>query len=321
MVVLAGEHGAAHAAEAIAAVAGPAARRPLVLAAGDRVPAFGGEGALVLVLGGASASASGDRGGGPAGSMGALAVGAARRGADVVVVSEEGALADSARAAGLPLALVEPAAAGFPPDDPAQRACFASLLAAGLLLAGAARVFPGSGEAVEAARVQAALRGAELASPGGGVAGTLAAALRSAVPLAVGSVAVGALAARRLKAAVTAAAKKPAVAAAYPSFATEELCGFGQLGDVTRQLVVAVEVRCDHEHPAADRWFSRARALVDEAVVRSVELRAGGEGAAAQLVDLVAIADAAAVMLATAEGVDAGPLAAATEVLGPVRSR
>ncbi len=138
----------------------------------------------------------------------------------------------------------------------------------------------------------------------------LAARLERAIPLALASDGIGAVAAWRLQAAVNQSAKSPALSATFPVAASETLCGFGQLGDVTRQLLVLVELRSDHELAGADQWFRASRPLLDEVVAATVTIRAAGEGALAQLLDLVLIADAAALLAATSEGVDPLPLPA-----------
>ena len=61
------------------------------------------------------------------------------------------------------------------------------------------------------------------------------------------------------------------------------MCGWGQHGDVTRQVFTLVDLRHDYEHPQELRRFDLVRELLDEVVHDVVEVRAEGEGPLAQL--------------------------------------
>jgi glucose/mannose-6-phosphate isomerase len=103
-------------------------------------------------------------------------------------------------------------------------------------------------------------------------------------------------------------AKAPAFANRIPELCHNEAAGWGQHGDVTRQVLTIVRLRHDFEHPHG----SRRRGLVDERVLEVVadllEVRAEGEVPLAQLLDLVLLGDYTALEMAAAAGVDPGPI-------------
>lgn len=313
-VLLAGGSGAEHAAAAVVVLATPHSPVPVVRA-GAELPGWVGPRSLVLVLGRPDVP----------GGWRLTAEQASGRGAAVWRI---GSLSAAPHPAGPPQPH-QPSSAGvelhLPADDVAQRLSFAPLTAAALTaLAGvglldARRV----ASSVRAAADQLTSRLAELAGPSGsGESGAgaaieaLAARLSRTIPLVLASEGIGGVAAWRLQAAVNQSAKSPALAATLPGAITEGLCAFGQLGDVTRQLLVLVELRSDHELAAAAGWFAAARPLLDEVVAATVTVTAAGDGALAQLLDLVLVADAAALLTAGREGIDALALPAAAGVYG-----
>ena len=75
------------------------------------------------------------------------------------------------------------------------------------------------------------------------------------IPLVYGSAGVSAVAARRWKAQINLNAKTPAFCAALPELAHDELAGWGQSGDVTRQVVTLVLLRHDGEDAEGVRMF------------------------------------------------------------------
>jgi glucose/mannose-6-phosphate isomerase len=304
-VLVVGTSGAVHAARAVAELAAPRCPVPVVVAPAGTLPAWVGADTLVVALGDDVAH----------GAVLARLVQAVSRGALLAAVSGPGPVLELARRVGAAAVEIEGAA-----GDLAQRAGFAPMVAGGLgALAGLGLLERAeTAEAVAAGVAQARARLGELSSPGSGAAGELAGHLHRAVPLAVASEGIGALAAARLESAVNQNAKSPALRSSYPSFVTETLCGFGQLGDVTRQLLVLVELRSDHELEGAAGHLEAARPLLDEVVAASMTVRAAGAGALAQLVDLVLVVDAASLLSAAAEGVDPLPLPAAEAVLGRV---
>ncbi len=116
------------------------------------------------------------------------------------------------------------------------------------------------------------------------------------------------MAATRWKNQVNENAKAPAFAHVLPEVCHNELCGWGQHGDVTRQVLTLIELR--HGHETAD--IARRFTLMDEQMLEVVAdicvVEAEGEGPLAQLFDLVLVGDVMSLHLAEDAGVDPGPI-------------
>ncbi len=135
----------------------------------------------------------------------------------------------------------------------------------------------------------------------------LARRLRPTLTLAYGAGPIGASAANRWKGQINENAKVAAFAAALPDLAVHELEGWGQHGDITRQVFSLVTLRHDHEHPADAARFADVEAFVEEVVHARHEVRAEGDGPLAQLLDLWFQADVVSCHLARAHEIDPGP--------------
>ena len=101
--------------------------------------------------------------------------------------------------------------------------------------------------------------------------------------------------------------RRPAFCNVYPELCHNELAGWGQNGDATRQLITLVNLRHDAEHPQVSRRFDLVAEVLREVVADIVEVRAAGEGDLAQLLDLAMIGDFVSLHLAGHEGIDPGP--------------
>ena len=102
-------------------------------------------------------------------------------------------------------------------------------------------------------------------------------------------------------------AKSPAFFNVYPELCHNEVAGWGQHGDATRQLITLVNLRHDAEHPQVSRRFDLVADVLREVVADVIEVRAAGEGDLAQLLDLALIGDFVSLHLAGHEGIDPGP--------------
>jgi glucose/mannose-6-phosphate isomerase len=118
----------------------------------------------------------------------------------------------------------------------------------------------------------------------------------------------GGLAALRWKNQFNENAKVPAFCHQIPELTHNEICGWGQHGDVTRQVFRLILLRHDFEHPQVSRRFDLTTELVDEVVAAVEEVRAEGEGALAQVFDLMLFGDFTSLYLAFQEDVDPGPV-------------
>ena len=125
---------------------------------------------------------------------------------------------------------------------------------------------------------------------------------------------LGAAAALRWKAQINENAKSPAFYNVYPELCHNEVAGWGQQGDVTRQVITLVNLRHNAEHPQVARRFDLVTELLREVVADVIEVRAGGEGELAQLLDLALVGDFTSLHLAGREGVDPGPIPVLDEI-------
>jgi glucose/mannose-6-phosphate isomerase len=130
------------------------------------------------------------------------------------------------------------------------------------------------------------------------------------IPLFHGGGALGAVAAMRWKADVNQNAKAPAFWNTHPELDHNEICGWAQHGDVTRQVLTLVELRHGFEHERLAPRFDAVRDQLEECVYQVLTVAAEGEGRLAQLLDLMYLGDWVSCYLALANDVDPGPIAA-----------
>jgi glucose/mannose-6-phosphate isomerase len=128
------------------------------------------------------------------------------------------------------------------------------------------------------------------------------------------------VAAYRFKCQVNENAKAPAFSGSVPEMCHNEICGWGQHGDVTRQIMTVVRFRHDDEHPQVARRFDLTHDVLDEVVHAVFDVRAEGEGALAQLFDLVLQGDFVSLHLAELAGVDPGPIPVLEDLKAALRS-
>ena len=291
-VVLLGMGGSGAAADAVAAVASALLPVPVLTVKGYECPAFVGDGSLVFAI-----SASG----GTEETIQA-ATDAAVGGARMVVVTGGGELGRLGDSWGAPVIQV-------PGDIPQPRAALPSMAMPPLVVLEEIGLLPGATYWIDAALEQLRRRRDELAVAGDtSAAADVARRIGRTVPLISGGGAVGAAAARRWQTQVNENAKAPAFSSAQPELCHNEVCGWGQHGDVTRQVITAVALRHDGEHPQVGRRFELVGELLREVVADVVEVRAEGDGDLAQLMDLVLFGDYVSLWMAAEAGIDPGPV-------------
>jgi glucose/mannose-6-phosphate isomerase len=291
-LLLLGAGEGATSARVVSAVAEPLLPVPLVRSSDFGAPGFASETTLVLAL---SWDEEHDE------IIEACTGGLAPR-APLVVIGGAGVLAEAAAARG-------GAVVPLPPGIPVARAAVAPLVTATVTLLEAAGLFPGAGPWVDEAVAQLTRRRDEVAGATEpfGALGRLARRIAGTMPLVQGAGPIGAAASAALAARVRLDAKAPAWWSSVPALAHDEIAGWGQHGDVTRQVISAVQLRHDHEHPALDARFAALNDLQGEVLAGIHELRAAGDGALAQALDLVLQGDLLALALAAAAGLDPGP--------------
>ncbi|HEX2117823.1 MAG TPA: SIS domain-containing protein, partial [Acidimicrobiales bacterium] len=90
--------------------------------------------------------------------------------------------------------------------------------------------------------------------------------------------------------------------------------GWGQHGDITRQMFTLVNLRHDFEHPQVMHRFKLTADLLDEVVSSVEEVQAEGEGELAQLLDLILVGNLTSLHMAFQEGIDPGPIPAQEQI-------
>ncbi len=165
---------------------------------------------------------------------------------------------------------------------------------------------------VQAASEALARRRDALVAPGRAAA-ELARRLGRTIPLVYGSAGVAAVAADWWKAQVNLNAKAPAFAATLPGLTHDELAGWGQGGDVTRQTMSLVLLRHAGEGPRAASLFAAVRAATDEVMADIFEVQGEGDDDLTRFFDLVLLGQLVSLHLAAREGVDPGPVPAVEE--------
>ena len=121
-------------------------------------------------------------------------------------------------------------------------------------------------------------------------------------------------AALRWKCQINESAKSPAFWNVHPELGHNEVAGWGQHGDATRQLITLVNLRHDAEHPQVSRRFDLVAEALREVMADVVDVRASGEGDLAQLLDLALVGDVVALLMAAHEGIDPGPVPVVDEI-------
>ncbi|MGA8725402.1 MAG: bifunctional phosphoglucose/phosphomannose isomerase [Acidimicrobiales bacterium] len=289
-VVVLGMGGSGIAGDVLVAIAAPFMPVPVGVVKGYEPPDYVGPGSLVFAI-----SFSGNTE-----ETIEAATGAFEAGASLVVVAGGGQLVQLASEWEVPVVLV-------PTDIPQPRAALGAMAIPPLVALEGIGLFPGALQWVDQAIDQLSRRRDELVRPGSR-AETIARQIGRTIPLVHSSQALGAAAALRWKAQINENAKSPAFVNVYPELCHNELAGWGQHGDVTRQLITLVNLRHDAEHPQVARRFDLVAEVLREVVADIVEVHAAGEGDLAQLLDLALIGDFVSLHLAGNEGIDPGPI-------------
>lgn len=289
-VCVMGMGGSGIAGDVTAAIAGPRARVPVVVSKSYACPAWVGPDTLVIAV-----SFSGDTE--ETLEAAHAAVGA---GARLVAVTTGGRLGALAREWGAPVVPVDA-------SIPMPRAAIAAVSVPPLLVMERLGLLEGIPSHLDAAIDQVARRVAELRADDGLVRG-LARRIGRTVPLVYGAGAIGEVAAWRWKGQFNENPKVPSFANRVPELTHNEVCGWAQHGDVTRQVFTLVQLRHDHEHRQDARRMELVAELCDEVVADVIAVEASGEGDLAQLFDLVLLGDLVSLQMAADAGVDPGPV-------------
>jgi glucose/mannose-6-phosphate isomerase len=295
-VVVLGMGGSAIAGEVLQGAAGPYLPVPVLVFRGYNVPAFVDETSLVFAI---SFSGNTEE------TIEAVSE-AALQGARIVAVTQGGELARRAEAWDAPIVSVAD-------DIPQPRAGIGALTVPLMVVLEEIGLFPGAMHWIDLAVDQLTTRRDRLARPGG-QGEELARRIGRTMPIIYGSGDLGSAAAHRWKTQMNENAKIPAFWNTQPELCHNEICGWGQHGDLTRQAMTIVNLRHDFEHPQVMERFRLVNDLVAEVVADVLEVQAEGEGELAQLLDLVMVGDFASTHMALQEGIDPGPVPVLVEI-------
>ncbi|MCU1487006.1 MAG: Bifunctional phosphoglucose/phosphomannose isomerase, partial [Actinomycetia bacterium] len=268
-VVVLGMGGSGVAGDMLVAAAGPFLPVPVVVSKGYELPAFVGESSLVFAI-----SFSGNTE-----ETIEAASAAAVEGAHMVVVTQGGELGRLAASWGVPVVTV-------PTDIPVPRAGIAATAIPPLVVLEEIGLFPGAQQWIDFAVEQLRERRDELTADAN-PAQELARRIGRTIPMFHGGGDLGAAAAARWKTQVNENANAPAFWNTYPELCHNEMQGWGQHGDVTRQVLTLVNLRHEFEHPQVSRRFEVVRPMLEEVLGFVEDVWAEGEGQLAQLLDLV----------------------------------
>jgi glucose/mannose-6-phosphate isomerase len=289
-VVEVGMGGSGIAGEVLQAAAGPYMPVPVLIFRSYNVPAFVGESSLVFAV-----SFSGET----EETVEAVTE-AALQGARVVAITKGGELAHRAASWDAPVVDIAP-------GIPQPRAGLGALAIPPLVVLEEIGLFPGATHWIDLAVERLTVRRDRLMRPGN-EAEALARRIGRTVPLVYGGGGLGSVAAHRWKTQFNENAKVPAFWNGLPELCHNEVVGWGQHGDLTRQAITVVNLRHDFEHPQLAERFRLVDEILDEVVAGVEEIQAEGEGELAQLLDLILIGDFTSLHLALQEGIDPGPV-------------
>lgn len=298
-IVVCGMGGSGISGDVLAASSSGELTVPVIVSKQIRTPGFVGPNSLVFAV-----SYSGDT----AETL-AMARGAIDAGARVVCISVGGELKALAESAG---AVHIPCVGGLMP-----RAALGALVAPMFVTLFRMGMLPSAHAALVTSQQQLAVRrDACVPSIEGttNVARDIARKIGRTIPLIYGGGALGGVAAYRWKCDVNENAKAPAFSAQYPELDHNEICAWGQHGDVTRQLITLIEVRHGYEHEQLGLRFTYTREIIEEALHQVISVEAAGESRLAQLLDLMYLGDWVSCYLALQNDVDPGPIEAIVQL-------
>ncbi len=299
-VVLLGAGAAGQAGALVLEAVGPTIPVPVVVHRGYGVPNFVDESTLVVAI-----SFDGDTSETLEAAQDSLA-----DGATVVCVSGGGALQAWATSNDLLHIPVMP-------DAPVERAALGSLSVPVLVLLERVGMYPGAEAWIEFAIAQATVRRNELITEQN-FARRLARRLGRMFPIIYGGNGPGGTAAEYWKTQFNQNAKVAAFSNQVPELTHDEIAGWGQDGDVTRQIFQVFMLRHDFEHPQVSSRLAAVEEVLVEVVGAVHVVEAAGEGLLAQLFDLELIGQFVSLHAAVEQSIDPGPVPIVSEIASRV---
>lgn len=136
----------------------------------------------------------------------------------------------------------------------------------------------------------------------------LAARIHGRVPVVYGGTGLGATAAYRFKCDLNEYGKTPAFWHEVPELDHNEIVGWNQLSELTKQNFVLIFLRDKAEHDRIELRFEITRRLIEANVADVIEIPAEGDGVIARLLSLILITQLAAIYVGLGYEVDPGPV-------------
>src|SRR5262245_41867889 len=283
-VLVLGMGGSGVAGDLLTNIAGPFMPVPVVVVKGYEPPSYVNERTLVFAM-----SFSGNTE-----ETIEAATTAANAGSRIVAVTQGGALAERCRSWTAPIIAISE-------DIPQPRAALGALAAPMMIVLEQLGLYPGA-EGWLALAIDQLERRRDKLVVDGSPAEQLADDLARRVPIVYGGGGLGELAAMRWKTEFNENSRSPAWSNTVPELCHNEIAGWGQNGDLTRQVFALVNLRHDFEHPQVMRRFELMDPWLDEVVGDIFEVRAEGEGSLAQFLDLCLFGTFTSLHLAYREG-------------------
>jgi glucose/mannose-6-phosphate isomerase len=289
-VLVAGMGGSGIAGDLTAAMCSPVLDVPVTVWKGYDVPQFVGPDTLVFAV-----SNSGN-----AEETVEVATHAHKRDAHLVVVTSGGELGRLAEEWGTPVVPVDG-------SIPMPRAGLGAVSVPPLIVLERLGMLSGISTKIAAAADHLDARAQKLTAAQSPAA-DLARRIGRTLPIVYGGGVLGAVAAARWKAQFNENAKVASFANGVPEMTHNEICGWGQHGDVTRQVFTMILLRHDFEHPHTSRRFEMTAEICDEVVADIHTVKAEGADPLTQLLDLIMMGDFVSLELAAQSEVDPGPV-------------
>ncbi len=137
----------------------------------------------------------------------------------------------------------------------------------------------------------------------------LASRLHGRIPVVYGGSGLGSTAAYRFKCDLNEYGKTPAFWHEIPELDHNEIVGWAQLADLTKQNFVLVFLREAGEHERIRLRFEITRSLIEGNVAEVIEVQGEGDGATARLLSLILVTQLAAIYVGFGYEIDPGPVA------------
>ena len=128
------------------------------------------------------------------------------------------------------------------------------------------------------------------------------------VPVVYGGYGLGSVAAYRFKCDLNEYGKTPAFWHEFPELNHNEIVGWNQLGDLTKERFVGILLRHEDEHPRIQLRYEITRSLVEDELAGWVEVPAQGQSPLVRLLSLILVTQLAAIYVGLAYEIDPGPV-------------